>query len=290
MYKLLFTFLFVSIAHFAHAQNGKNIENGKNIRTTNIGATTRVAPTQLKQPRFYIYWGYNRAYFTHSDIHVKGPDYDFTLYNVVGHDRPSKVNFNEYLHPEHILIPQYNWRFGWNFKQHWAVSVGHDHLKYVMDRYQKATISGIITKKASQKWAGSYLNQPIDVTPDFLLFEHTDGFNLLSIDLEYTSKNLLKRSRFPVFWNSGVGGLWVVPRSDVRVFSAGLNNRFHLAGYALSAKTGMEIHLKRRFFMRLQARVGYSILPDVLIANDEPQRIEHQLGFAEWFLVGGWRF
>jgi hypothetical protein len=254
-------------------------------------ATTRVAPTDtIQSPRFFIYWGYNRAYYTRTDVHVKGPDYDFTVYNVVGHDRPSKVNYNEYLHPQHILIPQYNWRFGWRFKQNWLLSLGQDHLKYVMDRIQPAKISGVITEKASSDWAGAYLNTPVNITPDFLLFEHTDGLNLLSLDLEYSSKNLWKHSRFPLFFNSGFGGIWVIPRSDVRVFGAGLNNRFHLAGYSLTAKTGLEVHWSRHFFSRLQTRFGGVILPDVLVANDEPQRISHQLGFVSWFLVGGWRF
>ena len=43
--------------------------------------------------RLYFYWGYNRDYFSHSDIHFHGPGYDFTVYDVTARDRPEKFSF-----------------------------------------------------------------------------------------------------------------------------------------------------------------------------------------------------
>ena len=48
------------------------------------------------QYRAYVYWGYNRSFFTNSDIHFHGNGYDITVYNVVAKDRPEKFSFKNY--------------------------------------------------------------------------------------------------------------------------------------------------------------------------------------------------
>ena len=43
-----------------------------------------------KKGQMLIFWGWNRAAFSNSDIHFKGNGYDFVLHKVVAHDRPSE--------------------------------------------------------------------------------------------------------------------------------------------------------------------------------------------------------
>ena len=86
--------------------------------------------------RFFFYWGYNRATFAKSDIHFSGPDYDFTLFDVVAKDRPTKFNFKTYFSPTSITIPQYDYRFGFFLTRHFAISIGMDHMKYVVTNDQ----------------------------------------------------------------------------------------------------------------------------------------------------------
>ena len=42
----------------------------------------------------FVFWGWNRAGFTKSDIHFTGNGYDFTLHDVVAHDRPSDLSLS----------------------------------------------------------------------------------------------------------------------------------------------------------------------------------------------------
>ena len=61
----------------------------------------------------FFYWGYNRSYYTHSNIRFIGPDYDFKLKNVAAYDRPDKFRASLYFNPATITIPQYNARIGY---------------------------------------------------------------------------------------------------------------------------------------------------------------------------------
>lgn len=45
-----------------------------------------------------------------------------------------------YFDPVLFTIPQYNARLGYFFKDNWSISIGMDHMKYVMVQDQMATL------------------------------------------------------------------------------------------------------------------------------------------------------
>ncbi len=232
--------------------------------------------------RFFFYWGYNRATFAKSDIHFSGPDYDFTLFDVVAKDRPTKFNFKTYFSPTTLSIPQYDYRFGFFLTRHFALSLGVDHLKYVVVNDQTVRMSGVISERASKKYAGSYLQRPIRLSDDFLRYEHTDGLNLVNLDLEYHLPVLqLAHTNLALHLMTGIGGIWVVPRTDAHVFGYGLNNKFHLAGYSLAGKAGLRLYVLKRVFLMMETKVGYVTLPDILLRNALPQRANQNIFFWE---------
>jgi hypothetical protein len=237
---------------------------------------------------FYIYWGYNREYFTRSTIHFKGPDYDMTFYNLVAHDRPSKFSANTYFNPVNISIPQYCFRGGYFFTDRIHVSFGIDHLKYVMDANQRAELSGVINSSVSSKYGGSYLHDTIVVSPDLLRFEHTNGLNLVTLNVDYLQPcvNIYKRKVW-LKWNMGLGGCFVITKTDVAIFNDRTDNEFHLSGYSVAAHTGPRIEFWKWGFIGFEVKGGYMNLPDVPIHNEQPKRANHQFGFFEYYgLVG----
>lgn len=239
---------------------------------------------------FAFHWGYNRSWYSKTDLHFTGPDYDFTLYNLKGTDRPSKFGW-VYFKPTTISIPQYTFRLSYFLTERIAISGGMDHMKYVVTQNQNTTISGVITPQASSIYAGSYLNTPIVLKPDLLTFEHTNGFNLVSLDFEYLHPLFeIKPAKLSFHWNSGIGGIWLITKTDVRVLEFGLDNDFHLAGYTLAGKTGPRIEYKHRFYMAAEVKGGYATLPDVLVANGAPQRGEHNISYAEYYIALGVNF
>ncbi len=236
---------------------------------------------------FYFYYGYNRSIYSKTNIHFSGPNYDFTLYDLKGADRPSEFSAT-YFNPTTFSVPQYNYRLGYFITNNFAVSGGMDHMKYVVNHYQPTKISGVITEQASAKYAGTYLNHSIEMQPDLLEFEHTNGFNFASLDLEYVPTLLrCRKANFYLLWTTGIGGVWVITKTEVYVMGDGIDNRFHLSGYALAGKTGPRFEYKHRVFISAEAKGGYATLPDVLIKNSSPERADHSLWFLEWYVVLG---
>jgi len=255
-----------------------------------LSAQVSNTSTYSKKGTMYFYYGYNRSLFSKSNIHFSGPLYDFTLYDVEASDRPTKLSAT-YINPVTFTVPQYNYRLGYFITKNLALSAGMDHLKYVVNRGQMAVISGVITKEASAAYAGSYLNQPIEIKPEFLQFEHTNGLNYASLDLEYMPSLLsLMKGKITMLCNVGLGGVWMITKTDVRVMEDGLDNRFHLSGYALSAKVGPRLEYNHRFFLAAEVKGGYATLPDVLIKNSAPERADHNFGFLEYYVVAGINF
>ena len=265
-----------------------NEKNNVEIRNKNV-LIPCTAASRSKKGKFYFYWGYNRAFFTKSNIHFSGLDYDVIFYKLKAKDSPTPFSFKNYFAPTKITIPQYNFRLGYFYTNRLSVSFGMDHMKYVVEQGQQALISGVIADGATNKYAGSYLKDPVILTPDLLRFEHTDGLNFLSLDLEYLQPLLeIWKNKISLFYNFGIGGVWIAPRSNVRILGEGLDNDFHIAGYAFALKTGPRLELfKNRFFLSGEIKGAYVSLPSVLIKNAAPDKADHTFMLLEYYITGG---
>lgn len=253
---------------------------------------TPFATGRQHKGHFFFYWGYNRSGFSKSDLHFKGPEYDFVLKDVKATDRPTKFTLKNYFGIKNISIPQYNYRLGFWVKNNLAVSLGMDHIKYVMVRDQTVGISGHINPRGNYKKHSKFSDgDQIKLTDDILVFEHTDGLNYISAEVDYLPKTFMivpeKIEVAPVL-NGGLGVY--VPRTDVRLFGEGINNKFHLAGWGASLMVGIHIEFWRILFFRAGFKVGYANLPDVLTTGESYDRANHQFIFYEGFGAFGANF
>ena len=96
-----------------------------------------VNPNQNKQGDFFVYWGWNRSAYTNSDIRFYGDNYDFTIDNAVARDRQTPFSAYDYFNPTRITIPQFNARVGYFVTDRYSISIGSDHMKYVVDSDRK---------------------------------------------------------------------------------------------------------------------------------------------------------
>jgi hypothetical protein len=101
--------------------------------------------TAHNKGKMYIFWGGNRENFTKSDIRFKGADYDFTLYDVEATDKPKGWHV-DYINPGRMTIPQTNLRIGYFITDHYNISIGVDHMKYVMMQDKAVSYSGFYPK------------------------------------------------------------------------------------------------------------------------------------------------
>ena len=237
----------------------------------------------------FLHWGYNRAWFSWSDIHFNGPDYDFTLRHVVAKDRPEPFGA-AYFEIKNIWIPQYNYRAGWYFHERWSLSLGLDHMKYVVQDGQTVRMDGYINGSRSIRYTTTEGSRDVKLEKDLLQFEHTDGLNLLSVDLDHydpvwsTTSGKLNLRAF-----EGVHAGPVIPRTDVRLFGKGINNRFNVAGVAVGAQIGLQLDFLHHFYVRSTLKAGWVDLPKVLTTGNNEDHASQHFWFVQHAIVLGGR-
>jgi len=243
---------------------------------------------------FYFYWGYNRSAFTNSAITFTGNNYNFTLYNVQAIDKPSQFSFKEYFGASSFTVPQYTYRMGYFVRDGWCLSLGMDHMKYVMQAYQTVAITGQINED-NNPYNGTYqTGDQIVLTPEFLQFEHTDGLNFLNFSLDrYLKLYTTPRHQFMLSIYTGAGFGLVIPKSNVTLMNGERNDEFHLAGYGFQGNAGLEMLFFKHAFLRMGAKGGFIHLPDILTRpNDAPDRAKQHFwyGMADFAIGWQWAF
>ncbi|HNP76146.1 MAG: hypothetical protein U0289_09745 [Cyclobacteriaceae bacterium] len=240
--------------------------------------------------KFYVIWGWNRASYTNSDIRFHGNSYDFTLSRAVAHDRQTPIAFDPYLSPGRITIPQTNFRIGYYLNDHWSITAGVDHMKYVMDQDQTVNIDGYI-QNSQTPYDGTYPHTPIKLTEDFLTFEHTDGLNYINIEIRRHDQLLhLNRPDISVNLIEGFGAGALLPKTNTQLL---LNNRydeFHLAGYGVSAMAGINLTFFKYFFLQSEVKGGYINMPDIRTTEFSSDRAKQHFFFDEWTMLFGVNF
>ncbi len=80
MKKSLLLFLAILFGlNYLSAQNTDSLALSGKMNSQNYA--DKVSPLS-KKGQMFVFWGWNRAAFTHSDIHFQGNGYDFTLFEV----------------------------------------------------------------------------------------------------------------------------------------------------------------------------------------------------------------
>ena len=246
--------------------------------------------TSKNKGKLYIYWGGNRESYSKSDIHFKGEDYDFTLYDVAAHDKPKGFHI-DYINPTRITIPQTNFRLGYFITDKYNISIGLDHMKYVMHNDRRVAYSGYYPN------AGSYNENPADghltLDEDFLLFEHTDGLNYVNTEIsrvdditKYISKTI-NTDKFQINVTEGIGGGFLYPKTNTTLLGKERYDEFHVSGYGLSAKVGLNVTFFKYFFIQTELKSGYIEMNDIRTTKNKSDSAEQSFWFLQRILVVG---
>lgn len=266
--KLLVLFLFLSNISF-----GQGFFKFRQLSETDTVAKSIFKPkntrTLSNKGKIFLHWGYNFSSYSKSDINFKGPGYDFTLLDVKAADRPTKLS-TDYINPGRFTIPQFNFHFGYFFKDNYSVSLGWDHMKYVVDIPQTVKIKGFINPEISNPgistgdWAGNYNGEEVKLVDSVLTFEHTDGYNFAAIGIErYDDIWVSHSGKQSLNTEVGLEAGLLVPRSDVRLFGVGANHYWNVAGYGLAAKVGLQYHILKWLYVQGSFKTGYTDLKNI---------------------------
>lgn len=250
--------------------------------------------TAHNKGKMFIYWGGNRESFSKSDIHFKGPDYDFTLYDVQASDKPKGWQV-DYINPARMTIPQTNFRIGYFINDHYNISIGLDHMKYVMNQAQIARIGGVVGS-SYPAYAGTYLDSgtnTIDLTDgEFLTFEHTDGLNYINTEIgrvDDISKLFKIRNTDKIQVNilEGLGTGILIPKTNAKLLGKERHDDFHVSGYGISAKVGLNVTFFKHYFVQAEMKGGYINMNDIRTTHDAADTASQHFLFLQRIITFG---
>jgi hypothetical protein len=236
------------------------------------------------------YWGYNQTAYSKSNIRFTGPAYEFTLAGVKATDSPVKHGIGVFLNPTQVTLAQYNMRIGYYFKDHWAVSLGYDHLKYAMADDNNVTLNGNIGAGVDTAWQGTYNAEPITINPAHFNYANVDGMNFMRIELTRTDKWFAMGGRdwFAISTNVGVSLGGVLTSND---FSFAGREDIHtksLSGYGVALHMGPRFEFFKHVFF--QPNFGAGFLHQLNVKNrpnDPSSYARHAFGYVEFDALVG---
>lgn len=235
--------------------------------------------------KLYAYWGWNRGWYTNSDISFRGADYDFALSKVVAKDRQTPFSLNDYFNPTLITIPQYNFRVGYFIQNHYDISFGVDHMKYVVQKDQTVGISGYISGSGTI-YEGHYDNDEILLEEGFLEFEHTDGLNYLNLEVR-RSDNIFDFNKVKINLTEGFGAGALIPKTNTSLLNNERHDEFHLAGWGMGAVVALNLTFYEVFFIQSELKGGYISMPDIRTTTNSADRASQNFFFSQLNIVFG---
>ncbi|MFD2591113.1 hypothetical protein ACFSTE_09745 [Aquimarina hainanensis] len=270
---------------------------------TAIGQTG-TAQTQVRSKRlrtknkgkFYFYWGWNVSQYSKSNIHFEGENYDFTIHNAKAHDKVTKpIGYDKYLNPANLTIPQTNARIGYYFHDNWNASIGLDHMKYVMEQYQTARISGDIylteDNEGTTYFNGTYNQQEQVLYEDFVAFEHTDGLNYVNLEIARVD-NLgdffgWNPDKIQLNITEGFSAGVLIPKTNAKVLNKDRYDQFHLSGYGVSLKAGINVTFFKYFFLQAELKGGFIDMPNIRTTSSKADSAKQHFNFLQQNITFG---
>lgn len=253
--------------------------------------------TAHNKGKFFVSWGGNRESYSKSDIHFKGKDYDFTLNDVKAQDKPKGWHI-DYVNPARMTIPQTNFRLGYFISDHYSVTIGVDHMKYVMDQNQAVNYSGMYPDAGSYNegvnLSGETLpNGQVFLTEEFLTYEHTDGLNYVHTEVsrfDDLSKlfQITNTDKIQINITEGLGAGILYPKTNTQLLGRERHDDFHISGWGVSAKAGLNITFFKHFYIQGELKGGYINMPDIRTTKStDDTASQHFTFFQRIIAVGG---
>ena len=268
--------------------------------------------TAHNKGKFFISWGGNRESYTKSDVNFRGTDYNFTVENMDAHDKPKGWHI-DYVNPARMTIPQTNFRMGYFFNDHYSVAIGWDHMKYVMTQAQTVNVTGYINLPADQPgsiYNGVYDNTPVDMSQGnaqeggyekgvpqsngtaFLMYEHTDGLNYVNTEVsrhDDISKwfGLPNIDKVQINLTEGLGAGLLYPKTNATVLGMPRHDDFHISGYGLSAKAGINFTFFKYFYIQGELKTGYINMQDIRTTTSSNDKASQDFFFFQRIIAFG---
>ena len=258
------------------------------------------AASAQSESLWYLTWGYNRAAYTCSDVHIVGDGphgpFNLTFEAAEANDMPERFQPQVYFHPGFFTIPQFNVRVGRSLGGGVKVGLGWDHMKYKLSD-QTLAVTG--TAAAGDLAEANHLTA-LDVEASESLnlndaaifwgkgfnFEHSDGVNFVRISLE-SERSFLTRGAASLR-GFGMASMGVaVCSTDFTWAGNRTKNPQHLSGFGASVHGGFRLYANSHLFLQCTGQTGALVLPWIRIQGPGEARADQRFVFVEGaFAIG----
>jgi len=236
---------------------------------------------------FFLSWGYNWDWYSNSDIHFEGEDYNFELHDVIAKDKQTDWSFDRYFNLGNLTLPQYNLRVGYYISDHYSISLGIDHMKYVVQQGQTAQIFGYIGASGAP-YDGVYDNDDIVIEEGFLEFEHTDGLNYINAEVRRFDElySFHKNIQLNMLLGAGFGGIY--PKTNTTLINQERYDEFNLAGWGGHLLVGINVTFFRHLFLQTEFKGGFINMPNIRTTQSTSDSANQHFFFGQYNInLGG---
>lgn len=237
---------------------------------------------QSRKGEFYFSWGYNKEWYTHSNVKINQPSLNnhYTLWNVISHDRPG---WDEGIFSIPISIPQYNYRIGYFFnkKKGLAFEINFDHTKHIIQDGQMARLTG------------TYQGRQVDTS---INFSKANGFYYyLNNGANFLLFNIVKRwhwheskngtFKLDALGKAGIGP--VIPHVENSLFGQRNQDGFQLGGWNMGIEAGIRSTFFKQVYLEFTNKIDYASYSNLKIYQG---RAKQSFGTYEMILSLGYTF
>lgn len=265
-YQFCCTLLFHCSFHLAHwLQITISIWNQKNRQK-------KLSPS-VNTKSWYFSWGYNKDYWTNSDIHISQPGLNnhFTLSNVAATDYPG---WNTGIFNKDLMDPQYNIRIGHflNSAHTWAVELSFDHTKYNINPYQVVQVAGKIN--------GQPINENVALTPQYFSYALHNGANELMVNVVRRRPMInFPRLRLELAGVAKVGMGMMLPHPENTILDEPVNvgpksgsnligwnhGWWQVGGWTAGVEAGFQLTFHRSVYLEITDKEAYTDLSGIQV-------------------------
>ena len=251
--------------------------------------------TAHNKGKFFVSWGGNRESYTKSDVTFTGKDYNFTIDNMAAKDKPKGWHV-DYINPMRMTIPQTNFRLGYFVSDHYSVTIGVDHMKYVMTQNQIANVTGSVNLPTGAPGAihnGIYNNTPVNFADEtFLIYEHTDGLNYVNTEVSRHDDisslfKITNTDKIQVNLTEGVGVGVLYPKTNTTLLGKSRHDDFHVSGYGTSVKAGLNVTFFKHFYIQGELKGGYINMQDIRTTQSSDDKASQDFFFFQRIIAFG---
>jgi hypothetical protein len=145
-----------------------------------------------------------------------------------------------------------------------------------MDQNQVVNYTGNYQNEGTNFYGETLPNGQVLLTEDFLTFEHTDGLNYINSEfcrVDDISKlfGIRNTDKFQINLTEGLGAGLLYPKTNAKLMQQERHDDFHVSGYGISAKAGLNFTFYKYFFIQTEIKGGYINMNSIQTTNTESE-------------------